>query len=1003
MAKVISPVRHTRLAGWRQGLLLSILLVATGLRCHQLGAQSLWYDETVSAYLASQDLLSLTRHTAGDIHPPLYYYLLHLWTRLAGDSEFALAFPSLAFGLLLVAMAYRLGSYLADRVTGLLAAGLTAISPFHIWYSQEVRMYTLGSFLGTLTLEAMVKLWERSGTERGSRWTRPLSLSKTWIVWVLAAAAGLYTLYYFAFLLIFENLFALGYWLWLRRHLQAPAPSANERLVSWLGAQATALTLYLPWLSIFYRQATDPPVPPWRSFIELWPVVRDSWSALTLGQSVKPEQVWPILLGVALLYLAALLPERERTGAPMPSAAIKLLLAGYTAVPIGLIFLLSYLTPLFHVRYVFLYSATFPILLAWGMRRIWGGEGRKWAIGCRGAGTLAIAALVSASAFSLYQFWTHPLYASDDYRSAVRYIAQRMGPDDAVLINAGYVYTAFLYYYRGPIAWRGRLSEYPDEGAPHGRGAVIVQTGTVDGPPNLGWGSPQSDFYAISQEATRAGLERLFRHHPRIWMLRAYDTVTDPNGFIREWLEGHGLLFDDRVVTGEANARVQGWRTHREPRFTTPKLDHALDAAFGDRVLRLLGFDGDLGTVPAGGELTLTLYWRWEAPPGSLESTTDYAVSIRLYDEQGRQWVQQDEKPGAPLYPTSRWVTDEVMEQPLRVQVPLGVPPGTYSLEVIAYHSASGAPLTVSDPTRGVAGSRLRLGTVQVTRPSAWPVDAWPELGRSVRFSFGGELQLVKMSVPTGPAVPGDTLPFHFLWQARRRPRADYQATLALLGGDGRAVAQSTWAPTNGLYPTSAWQPGEVILDQAALTISGAVPAGRYRISLGVQSPDGRWLGRRVILGDLELQSRPANYEIPPMQHRLNARLGEAIRLLGYDLTSQRLAPGDELVLTLYWQAIGVVPESFKVFNHLVSPDGEIKGQRDGYPNEGKQPTSGWLPGEVIRDTYRIAVASDAPIGRYRLFTGMYREDDLSRLPAFDEQGQPIGDAILLAEIEVGR
>ncbi len=996
MAKVTYPVRG------RPGLLILILLLAVGLRCHQLGAQSLWYDETVSAYLASQDLISLTRHTAGDIHPPLYYYLLHLWTRLAGDSEFALAFPSLAFGLLLVAMAYRLGSRLIDRATGLLAAGLTAISPFHVWYSQEVRMYTLGSFLGMLTLYALVRLWERLETGDG-RSGRLLSSSKAWLLWVLAAAAGLYTLYYFAFLLIFENLFVLGYWLWLRRHCRALISSVNARFVSWLGAQVAVVVLYLPWLPIFYRQATDPPVPPWRSFTGLWPVVRDSWSALTLGQSVKPEQVWPILLGAALLYLVALLPERERASARMPGAAIKLLLTGYTVVPVGLIFLISYLTPLFHVRYVFLYSAAFSVVLAWGMRRAWRREGWRWVIRRRSAVGLAAAALVGASAFSLHQFWTNPLYASDDYRSAVRYIAQRMGPEDAVLINAGYVYTAFLYYYRGPIAWRGRLSEYPDEGAPHGRGAVIVQTGTVDGPPNLGWGSPQSDFYAISQEATRVGLERLFRHHPRVWMLRAYDTVTDPNGFIREWLEGHGLLFDDWVVTGEANARVQGWRTHREPRFTAPKVEHAVDVAFGDHVLRLLGFDGGLGTVSAGGELAVTLYWRWEAPPGSPEADTDYAVSVRLYDKQGRQWVQQDEKPGAPLYPTSRWATGEVMEQPLRVRVPLGVPPGTYSLEVIAYHSASGAPLAVSDPAQSVEGSRLRLGTVQMTRPSAWPVNAWPELGRSVRFSFGSELRLVGMSVPAGPALPGDTLHFRFLWQARRRPRADYQAILALLDDDGQAVAQSTWAPTSGLYPTSAWQPGEVVLDQAALTISGAVPAGRYRISLGVRSPDGTWLGRRVILGDLELQSRPANYEIPPMQHRLNARLGDAIRLLGYDLSSRRLAPGDELVLTLYWQAIEGVPESFKVFNHLVSPSGEIKGQRDGYPNEGRQPTSGWLPGEVIRDPYRIAIASDAPIGRYRLLTGMYRESDFSRLPAFDEQGQPVGDAILLAEIEVGR
>ena len=75
--------------------LFAILLAAFALRLYRLGVSSLWYDETVSGVLAQQDLLALTRHTAGDIHPPLYYYLLHFWGRLAGWSEFSVAFVSL--------------------------------------------------------------------------------------------------------------------------------------------------------------------------------------------------------------------------------------------------------------------------------------------------------------------------------------------------------------------------------------------------------------------------------------------------------------------------------------------------------------------------------------------------------------------------------------------------------------------------------------------------------------------------------------------------------------------------------------------------------------------------------------------------------------------------------------------------------------------------------------------------------------------------------------------
>ncbi|MGH2544079.1 MAG: glycosyltransferase family 39 protein, partial [Ardenticatenaceae bacterium] len=53
--------------------MVGTLLAAFALRLQQLGAQSLWYDETISAHLAAQSLGALIAHTARDIHPPLYY------------------------------------------------------------------------------------------------------------------------------------------------------------------------------------------------------------------------------------------------------------------------------------------------------------------------------------------------------------------------------------------------------------------------------------------------------------------------------------------------------------------------------------------------------------------------------------------------------------------------------------------------------------------------------------------------------------------------------------------------------------------------------------------------------------------------------------------------------------------------------------------------------------------------------------------------------------------
>ncbi|HEY66306.1 MAG TPA: hypothetical protein G4O02_17280, partial [Caldilineae bacterium] len=777
--------------GQRRALLSLILLGGFLLRLYQLGAQSLWYDETVSAYLASESPARLIAHTSRDIHPPLYYLLLHFWTRLVGDSEFALAFVSVFWGMLLIAITYEIARRLIDPATGLLAAFLVAISPFNVWYSQEVRMYTLGSFLGMITLGALVRLWG----ERARGWKR------AWLVWVVAAAAGLYTLYYFAFLLIAENLFVLAYWLWRRRR----APEMDARWWRWAGAQAAALVLYLPWLPIFYRQATNPPVPPWRSFTGAWAVLRDSWSALVLGQSVEPARAWLPLLIAAAIYLLALWPGREEPRRRLLSNAARGLLASYTFIPIIAIYLLSFITPLFHVRYVFLYAGPFYIVLAWGLRRF--GEilgPRERALRAIAVGTLLIG-YVAAAGFSLHRFWTDPAYAADDLRGGVQYIAQRMGPDDVVLINAGYVYTAFRYYYRGPVAWQGRLTDYPEEGVPHGQGAVIVLTGTVDGDPNLGWGDPEADFFAMPWPDAEAALRRLFRHHPRVWVLRIYDTVTDPQGRIRAWLEEHGLLFDERLLTGEANARVQGWRTHRAPRLEGPEPSYPVGAFFGDDVLLFQGYDAPEMRTAAGEALWVTLYWQWWAKPGSDEARVDYSVSLGLFDAQGRRWAQADQLLGGPLYPTSRWARGEIIQEPVRLVMPLGVPPGDYFLDVTVYDASSMATLAVSDPIWGVGGNRVRLGPVTVARPNAWPETAWPEFAHRAAAGFDDGIQLVRYDPPPAEARPGNRLGVRLLWRANRSPGQDDQIVLALLDKAGRPVVTNAQPPAGGLYPMSQW------------------------------------------------------------------------------------------------------------------------------------------------------------------------------------------------------
>jgi len=584
-----------------------------------------------------------------------------------------LAFLSLAFGVLLIPLLFHLGRGLYGAKIGLLGALLLALSPFNLWYSQEVRMYTLGASLGLISLLFLLRLIKSQ-----ARLQRGYGAG-----YILASALGLYTLYYFAFLLLAQNLMVIGWWVKGKRRFS---------LLPWVSSQIGILLLYLPWLPNAFRQAANPPVPPWRTFTGFALGV-ESWSALSFGPSVDPKIVWPLLLLALALFALGLLDLFRAQASD--SWFVPLSLAGHTLLPILLIYLFSLIVPLFHIRYVFTYSPPFYLLLAVGLVRL----PRK------PLATLSLLLILGASAYSIYNFHFDPHYASDDHRGAAKYLGERLRSGDAVLINAGYAYPAFLYYYEGPIAWRGRLVNYQDV-ADMGEGTVVLQTGSIGGQATLGWGNPNSDFYATTEEETARSLEEVFSRHPRVWVFRIYDTVTDPQGFIRRWLEEHGRKFEDQLFAGQSFMRVQGFLTHPDPIYEAPDLPHPVGVELGGRV-RLEGFEDGAAPVRAGEALDLALYWR-----ATQRLDIDYHVVLYLVNAGGEVLTQTDEMPLGSLYLTSRWKVGEVLREPMRLEIPKGTPGGEYTLQVAIYDLASGQFLPVEDERWRADGERVRLGSV---------------------------------------------------------------------------------------------------------------------------------------------------------------------------------------------------------------------------------------------------------------------------------------------------
>ena len=120
-----------------------MLGLALGLRLLGLQRNELSFDEAFSALVASASPTEILAELNNDSSPPLYYLLLYLWRAVAGSGPAALRGLSVLCGVTAVFLAYRLGRRLWGADVAWLGALLLAVSPLHIYYSQQVRPYAL--------------------------------------------------------------------------------------------------------------------------------------------------------------------------------------------------------------------------------------------------------------------------------------------------------------------------------------------------------------------------------------------------------------------------------------------------------------------------------------------------------------------------------------------------------------------------------------------------------------------------------------------------------------------------------------------------------------------------------------------------------------------------------------------------------------------------------------------------------------------------------------------
>ncbi len=400
-------------------ILLLIVLVGAVLRFYRLDAQSFWEDEAISSLIAASSPAEIWNNAFISAHPPGYYFLLHLWRSVAGGTDLALRYPSALLGLLGIVLTYQLGQSIRSRRLGLWAAGITMLAPFHVFYSQEARMYTLLYCLTCAMMLAYIRLWQGKG------WV-------WWIVFIVASLAGLWTHLFagFAIAVIGGHYCLLR--LWPRAGSRKTPPGWSGFFVA-NGVIASIFGLYWP---RFLRQVQMVEAEIWRVPPSLGELVGLPL-ALTMTQFLG--DAWQIAAFGCVTFLVIIIGLQvvRALWQQAPAADWLLLLALLFLAPVTISFVVSQFWKLIFVaRVLMVVVPAFYLLIAWSARHT---RERRF-------NQFVLFLLLPQAMLGLYHWFFVPSYSKPPVRDAV-YLVQESELAGAPVLHASATsYKIFNHY-----------------------------------------------------------------------------------------------------------------------------------------------------------------------------------------------------------------------------------------------------------------------------------------------------------------------------------------------------------------------------------------------------------------------------------------------------------------------------------------------------------------------------------------------------------------------------
>jgi mannosyltransferase len=645
-----------------------LLALTFALRLHELTRQNIWWDEARNLDVALRPFAQIATAPELDIQPPLYYWLLHGWLKIAGFDgitdpvrlAYVARWLSVAAGLVSTALLYPLGRRVFTPTAGLFALTIAALSPFWLAESQEARMYTLGFAWLTAAAVALIEAQRAEWSTQSSQW-RFLS------PFVLFAALALWTHYNALFILVAWFLW-WGVWALIQ-------PERWRALRTVIVCGLGIVLLLTPLIPIALRQ-----IPTYANPNLTIPTISEylwqNWRAYLGGYAFDPALLggngvpwlWLILalliVGVVRSVYASSTPHAPRL---TPHAALLLV---WVIGGLALYYVAVLDRGAFNVRYSSLITPALYTLLG-GALAAWGRWWRPLAVaGLAGV----IVGLMPAVQADLYD----PQVAREDIAGVTGWLRSMAGPEDLILVDQKY---PFGFYYE-------RYTIDP-AATPVGPEAAPARYLFVD-------------INTLDQQLNRwAGTAR------QIFWVQWFESDTDPRHAVPFLLDKIGQRAGSQSFQGYS---IDWWMLEPPNHFVLAPSWTPLQVRFPPAAETVAV---SLPTAPIAPGQGVPVVIRWRRLPGEL--TRPYKVRVALYDENDARLAQSDERllNDRHLMP-AEWRPED---EPLNVYflaTPADLPPGAYTLRLLVYDAETLEPLSLVDDAGNPAGQEATLGTVDI-------------------------------------------------------------------------------------------------------------------------------------------------------------------------------------------------------------------------------------------------------------------------------------------------